>query len=538
MLKVAIADDEPMICVVIQKCIHWEELGLEQVGVASDGYELLELVHKESPDIVITDINMPGLNGLELIEACRKEKSRARFVIITGYKQFDYVHKALKNNVDDYLLKPVKEDELNATLRTLRNNILAEQADGKETIRSLQEDLYKNQEQLKEMFLSRLLSDGKNVFADRELLKDKYGLEFTEDGRYRALIAKVDISGSEDLEEGFSSVRNKLVSAAKLVFEEASRELFIYESPGKMLVGVYYAPTDSPAFLDRCHRLYEKCRTTVELFGGLNFTLCASSEHSRAEELVDAFDEAETTMYYRLREGINRLLVFDSLKMHSDQISDEGRIAKISEIQHAMDVLDADSFSEAVEGMFFDIGVIYNPRELVQLCEDIGGRWIRTLRKMNPDRQSDFDTDQDLFKLRINNAVNRQDLKNVLLGQIVQEMNAESEEKKKQKKKPVRQAIQYIEEHFRENLTLEIVADQVGLNPVYLSNIFKKEVGDNFTDYVQKCRIASAREKLRNTDETILQIAIEVGYSDSKYFSKTFKKYEGIKPTDYRKIYG
>lgn len=104
-LRVLIADDEPMVCVVVKKCIHWEELGLELAGVASDGQELMDLIKKEKPDIVITDISMPELSGLDLIENVRKEGAACRFIIISGYRQFEYARKALKNSVDDYLFR-------------------------------------------------------------------------------------------------------------------------------------------------------------------------------------------------------------------------------------------------------------------------------------------------------------------------------------------------------------------------------------------------------------------------------------------------
>ena len=112
------------------------------------------------------------------------------------------------------------------------------------------------------------------------------------------------------------------------------------------------------------------------------------------------------------------------------------------------------------------------------------------------------------------------------------------EKRKNQKKRPVRAVIQYIEEHYQETLTLEKVAEAVNLNPVYLSNIFRKETNEKFVDYVHKRKIEAAKQMLCSEDTSVVNIAETLGYFDSKYFSKIFRKYVGIKPTDYRNIYG
>ena len=117
MLSVLIVDDERAICYLIRKLIHWEELGLIYAGSASDGWEAWSMAQKKRPDIIITDIQMPKMNGMELIERFREEKIPTDFVIVSGYQEFEYAKQAIRFGVEDYLLKPIKEAELNRILR-------------------------------------------------------------------------------------------------------------------------------------------------------------------------------------------------------------------------------------------------------------------------------------------------------------------------------------------------------------------------------------------------------------------------------------
>lgn len=119
MLKVVIADDEQRVGLLVRYLIHWEELGLEFAGQCCDGQSAWELIEQIHPDIVITDIRMPVLTGLELVQRTSEKYPQIRFVIISGYRYFEYAQKALKYGVIDYLLKPIDEDELNAILRKI-----------------------------------------------------------------------------------------------------------------------------------------------------------------------------------------------------------------------------------------------------------------------------------------------------------------------------------------------------------------------------------------------------------------------------------
>lgn len=138
----------------------------------------------------------------------------------------------------------------------------------------------------------------------------------------------------------------------------------------------------------------------------------------------------------------------------------------------------------------------------------------------------------------VTRAVTVSEMENAVIKPIGRLLKQMADKAKQQRIKPIRQAITYVETHYSQQLRLEDVAGEIGLNAAYFSNIFKKETGESFTDYLVNYRMEKAKELLKESDLTICEIAMRIGYMDTRYFSKLFKKNVGIKPTDYRKIYG
>ena len=117
MLKILIVDDEPDICELIHKLIDWEELELTSLGSSQNGIDAMEIILRQKPDIVITDIQMPGMTGLEMIEKASQQKLQTKFIVVSGYREFEYAQQAIRFGVEDYLLKPISKTDLNLVLR-------------------------------------------------------------------------------------------------------------------------------------------------------------------------------------------------------------------------------------------------------------------------------------------------------------------------------------------------------------------------------------------------------------------------------------
>ena len=194
MLRVVLADDENKILLLLQKLIEWERLGYEIVGTANDGLRALELVREKRPHLLITDVRMPGCSGIELIRQAKELQPNLHFIIISGYRKFEYAQNALKYGVEDYLLKPLKQEELTGILLRLSDKL------GKET--ALEFRLKKSGEQQQEQLMDALQAAAlrQQPFLDAAQAYAGYGFRFAE-GVFFAAMVKVDVSNAAQYQD-------------------------------------------------------------------------------------------------------------------------------------------------------------------------------------------------------------------------------------------------------------------------------------------------------------------------------------------------
>ena len=193
MQKVVIADDEERICRLIEALVDWEGIGLALAAVAHNGVEACEVIDREKPDILITDIRMPGCSGLELIEQVKKSLPELEIIIISGYAHFEYAQQAIKFGVGDYLLKPVNKAELNSTLEKLKNRV-ARRRESEQDKEKLLRKARQDDRQLRQSFVADLM-DKEGLVLSGKILSERYHLE-VKTGQIRALILKMDSGAS------------------------------------------------------------------------------------------------------------------------------------------------------------------------------------------------------------------------------------------------------------------------------------------------------------------------------------------------------
>ena len=191
MLKVLIADDEKKICRLIQMLVNWDELDMQLVGVANNGIDALRMVNEEKPDILITDICMPGCDGIEIIRQAREQKISMEVLIISGYADFAYAQSAIHYGVSEYLLKPIKQDELTASLKKLGARCIQEKKRIDTSNRLLQ---YMEDDNIRKrcaVFYDLLLASPRRPIPDRDEVNRQYLYHFS-DGIFRVLLLKLD----------------------------------------------------------------------------------------------------------------------------------------------------------------------------------------------------------------------------------------------------------------------------------------------------------------------------------------------------------
>lgn len=529
MLKVLIADDEPRVAMLVKQLIHWQEQGLECVGLFQDGQSALDAIRQLHPDIVITDIRMPVLSGLELIEKTLESEPQVRFVVISGHRYFEYAQRAIKYGVQDYLLKPIDEEELNRVL----GKICAEKADQQSRQEHLtrMENSFRNSRRLLDReILQQLLSGG---ITDVGTLNQDYGTGFLE-GCYQALVVKVDRApGTEPHADTERLLMDKLRARIEKTLQ-GQRFLCCVQEGMRFMLLFNYAPQERETQSQVLRRLVEECRNYAENYHCYRICMGSSEESRDFSQCARLLKMAEHTMLRKLFEGYGMRLKPLPGEEDARPLEELWRTQEAA-LANSMDSMQGEAVSARVRLLF------ENARErrlaawlyfaLVERITEVFAKWAasRSLTLTAGWREHTQE--------RCENCQSVTTLCRCVCEAMEGELQTLHEQQLRQEDRPIRVAMEYVQKHYAEHITLEDVAAMSGFNPTYFSDVFKRKSGKNFSDYLTEVRMAAAKELLRNTRKTVYEVAEAAGYKDAKYFSQQFARYAGMKPTEYRKLY-
>ncbi len=304
-LKVVIADDEERICQLIQALINWDSLEMEIAGMAHNGIEAFDVVQKVRPDILITDIRMPGLSGLELIEKVKAACPEVEIIIISGYAHFEYAQQAIRFGVGHYLLKPINKAELTETLEKLKSKI-GQRQESERDKQVLIQKAQKNEDYMRSKLLTQLLN-GEQVSLNEEILKNQYGITL-KSGLIQSFCLKMDC---EEEALGTSSV-SVLMEKALEILDRNLREKGldpIMECQGFYCIGLLNYESRQQ---EDVRRILKNALSQLELqkaiFKSVEFSLALGRAVRGAEDLEDAGPELSRLICQRLVKGSGRIL--------------------------------------------------------------------------------------------------------------------------------------------------------------------------------------------------------------------------------------
>lgn len=525
-LKVVVADDEQLICGMLCRLIHTEELQVDIVGKAFDGEELFNLIKNLQPDIVVTDISMPNMDGIEVIKQTAQIGLRTKFIVVSGYKQFEYAYTALKYDVVDYLLKPVDEAELNGAISKIAWHI-RHNSDG--ILNSVGNPA-------KSFFVHEGVKEIKaNPISIKEV-NINYGTNF-EMGCFQVILLRIEYSKKpEQTPINANSVHKKISSLMMQILSKHCYEMIIANDMDDLIAILNFNETNKNIMPGLFSELLAESKNALSVFEGLFATLCIGSVHKEVFELDQSKDEAILAAWVRMAYGTGRVIYYDKLEM--DQT--EGKARKLAciekNISTAFESLDQELFTESINQIFA------MPREGICSIE------VRALLKRLPDiffelhkekigTVDNYDRVYKDIRYAMRVVTTFYDLKYTIIRMFNSLMEEIDGTINSQYTKHIRLVMEYIRMNYSKPISLEEVADEVGLSSVYLSTIFKKEVDQNFSDYLKEYRLNIAKKMLVDSNLSISEIANNLSFEDARYFSKVFKKSIGIKPTEYRKIY-
>ena len=512
MYRVIIVDDEPVIRRGLRETIEWDALGLEVAGEAADGAEALKLIREIRPEILITDIRMPEMDGLELIREVRKLDLNIKITILSGYSDYDYLKAAIRLGVDNYLLKPIDNDELVSNLKNAVDEI------EKEAVISLQ--IRQGTVLLRSNTLRRLVTGN---ISPEELKEKAEFLHIPLDaGQYLCAVCSVSRQNQTESRDRFYR---------EIVAEKTERRMAFMDGDGNLALLMIpdAAETEGNGVRQELGALAEKAMKEY----GLTLMIGAGKPAEGSGKIRDSYESAKEALEYGafLRNG--GVIRYDEVPetTQTEQIPDRIDYDRMKEyIRHGEQEALKTYLEETLNEAITEAGAAQ--QRIRNLMMHIAIRMTDCFRtiygRMNAFREpADFDFAR-LFTLR-----NYGEMRGWLF-QLCDSLFAANQALLGRSTSIVGLAVDYITEHYREGVTLRQVAADCHVNTSYLGQIFRKETGSAFTDYVNALRIQEAGRLLADPTMKVYEIAEAVGFTDYHYFLKIFKKVTGKSPSEMR----
>lgn len=520
--KAIIIDDEVWVSEVIKKVVDWKKYDFSVEAVCYDGIEALEKIHEIRPQLILTDIRMPGKNGLELIEIISKEYPEILCVVISGFNDFEYAKSALTYGAIGYLLKPINENELEGVLSKARN-LLDSTWQRERAEKQIQEDYEQTVEKIRQNFFEKVFSEHANFMLDRRSVNSELKLDFKE-GSYRLLCV---YTGKAE-EEGFGDINRSLWKYQLPVYCH-DMVSFIYREKYFLLLN--YEEGNETVIMDKVSLIVEDT-----IHRNTEATFYIGSEFRDIKELPSEYKQLHSMEFIRLFLGVGKAYNYATfLPMGKDvkNLFQPNLDLSLKQLvrDNAKDEL-LKTVTTAFEWMLNRVN--QNPIAFTE--------GVYKLQKMITDTE-DFVSPENAARVmalivKLENAKNTGEIKSILQS-IALEMLKNKDDQERQKEYTVVEEItRYIEKNYMNNITLSDLAESVHLNATYLSELFKKEMGNSFKAYLTDVRMEAAKNLLKNSNYKTSELASMVGYNDTKNFIKIFKKYVGITPVEYRKLMG
>ena len=525
MYSVLMVDDEEEVLAVIRKKLDWEELGFTVVGTAANGVEALDFVTKNTPDVVLTDIRMPYMDGLELSRRIHELYPDICIIIFSGFDDFELAKKAIALGVKDYLLKPIDTEELKTLFEKTKEN-LDEEREKRNSIERLERYYTDSLPALKESFLIALVEGEAREENIPRYLKE-YDIRLT-GPYYLVSVIHVSLPEKEDVDG-----RLLAVSIRKLVEERLTHEgrhlVFSYRDDIVSIVQLD-SMDDVAGYTDECDRFSMQVKYMKDAVITIGIGRAVDSIHSISNSYKGAREALTSRVIYGRGTAINIAEIEPE-----DNFDDARAIEKFKRILRQIKVGGPDDLKQAVDDYITAL-VECRPdpgRFRILMMELLTG-FYRFLGHNEIDRyEAGLGDDQYAALLETDSADALRGWLGDFTGHLQELMQTQ---RSNTSKSFVEKAKDYVRENYSDDkLSVNQVCRELGVSAAYFSTVFKKETGQTFIAYLTDFRMQEAVRMMIEQDEKTYIIAEKVGYADPNYFSYVFKKQFGVSPTKYKK---
>lgn len=535
MLKVFLVEDETIVRENLRDHIMWQQYGYQFAGEASDGEMALPLIRRLKPDVLITDIKMPFMDGLALSAIVRQEFPQIKIIIISGYNDFEYARQAIQAGVEQYLLKPVTRSSLQKALQETREKI-EQQRVQEEYLEKFKEDMQVYEQFSRRNFFEKVFEGQLSV---QEIYEEAQKLSLEMDAAGYNL-AMVSLRENRNMEEPSQESRLLAVKREELIrYFQRYPEFLVF----RWNINTYGILMKGEE--EQMEELKERCRENIIRICSAQDTeiewYCAIGEPvERLSLLPQVYSKVNHMMSCRFLKPGQHILTMDAsnLERHEKEESSLGGvdIAKTDPqiiknfLQHGQeeeveDFVDGylESQREALKSKIFRDYLMLSIRfTAISFVEKLGYSQDDLLENTYTDKMKVF-------------SLNIEDMRFYMKELMYRALELSNQALESQSKKLIKKAMGYIEENYaKDSISLNEVAGAVEVSANYFSTVFRQETEMTFTEYVTQKRMEKAKQLLRQTERQSGDIAAEVGFKDPHYFSFVFKKTQGCTPREYR----
>jgi two-component system response regulator YesN len=520
--KLMIIDDEILIRNGLAKIISSIAPQWMVVGDAVNGDEAIAIIEAKQPQLIITDINMPCLDGISMFTIIKEKYPHIKCIALSGYTNFEYVRQMLKLGSIDYLIKPVQKNLLLETLKKVEQEILAES----QLVISQNEE----KQRLCEFWLYQLISGTQYELQVCENHLTKLGI-VTDSPFINLLIISMDWK-----EDELNYRSTYLYFLYKLAKELLASDGFVFRGNEGEIFVLFWEPhiqklKDATSLFANIFLDFIKNSTKLSITIGISATI------HHFYHLTKAYDQALAAVKYNMLLGNN--IIIDWPEVNTAESSDPKQPYQINRIlslalQHEdrerIHQILHDAFQPADKETFYSMEYVQHLYLLIIFClEEFAIRHGTNLECIS---STSFVSITEGYK----NVNKLEHLTSLLFELIVKLLSFIQENRTNENFNVILKANKYISEHLKINLTLQSVAEHVNLNPTYLSEIYKKKTGQNFVDYVIQCRVELAKKLIQENKLKWSEITEEVGYLSPNHFTKVFKEHVGMLPSEFKKL--
>lgn len=526
MFGLLLVEDEEAIRKKLMNNVAWADYGFAPVLGAANGLEALALIEKHPVKIMVTDVQMPKMNGIELIKEIKRRGYQMKIIVISGFAEFEYAQESIKLNVSDYLLKPFASKRLLEVALRFKEELEKEEAERSE-MNDLRDQLKKNKTALVEKLLLDLLNG--NAVANIDAQLDFLGISGINNRDFQVAVIELPETHLAELneEEKYLLSLHLHQQAQRLANANAYRTFVVNHHRNQVVL----------IFMDPDHNLplrLEEIVSQVHLALKLPVACGLGRQYRDLADLAVSYREACTALQYRYLYGMNQVFFINDLNpdnqsyhkilngLHRHPIFDNIKIGAESAIEE-----DLNRIIEEVRLAKL------NPELSKMVASNLILLTLATLNELGYNAGEIFGAN-DTTLVDLNQIGSLEELKQLLHSFFNRINNHIRQKRVSLNHQLVEEIRRYLDENFAADITLSAMANRYNISPSYLSLLFTERTGKNFIDYLTERRIKKAKELLKHTDLKIYEISNAVGYKDSFYFSNCFKKMTGMSPSEYR----